>query len=187
MLDTLSRAHLEETTDDMPKEEMTAQVHMVYENARTTKSRLEEIKIETAKDPGLKNIMKCIIEGWRNSKHYIPNEAKSDWSFREKLSIISGIIHKGQRLVIPEVMRKRVLEQLHSALTRIEKTKWRERATIFWLQINQQIENMVKKCSTCQQNQRKQQREPMKASDVPQNLFQMVGSDLLNCNGQDFV
>ena len=70
---------------------------------------------------------------------------------------------------------------------RIEKTKWRARATIFWLQINQQIENMVKKCSTCQQNQRKQQREPMKASDVPQNSFQMVGSDLLNWNGQDFV
>ena len=105
--------------------------------------------------------MKCIIEGWRNSKHYIPNEAKSDWSFREKLSIISGIIYKGERLVIPEVMRKRVLEQLHSAHMRIEKTKWRARATIFWLQINQQIENMVKKCSTCQQNQRKQQREPM--------------------------
>ena len=187
MVDTLSRAHLEETTDDMPKEEMTAQVHMVYENARTTKSRLEEIKVETAKDPGLKNVMKCIIEGWRNSKHYIPNEAKSDWSFREKLSIISGIIYKGERLVIPEVMRKRVLEQLHSAHMRIEKTKWRARATIFWLQINQQIENMVKKCSTCQQNQRKQQREPMKASNVPQNSFQMVGSDLLNWNGQDFV
>ena len=108
MVDTLSRVHLEETTDDMPKEEMTAQVHMVYENARTTKSRSEEIKVETAKDPGLKNVTKCIIEGWRNSKHYIPNEAKSDWSFREKLSIISEIIYKGERLVIPEVMRKRV-------------------------------------------------------------------------------
>ena len=46
---------------------------------------------------------------------------------------------------------------------------------------------MVKKCNTCQQNQRKQQHEPMKASDVPQYPFQMVGSDLLNWNGQDFV
>ena len=27
----------------------------------------------------------------------------------------------------------------------------------------------------------------MKASDVPQYPFQMVGSDLLNWNGQDFV
>ena len=40
----------------------------------------------------------------------------------------------------------------------------------FLAKINQQIENMVKKCSTCQQNQRKQQREPMKASDIPQSL-----------------
>ena len=46
---------------------------------------------------------------------------------------------------------------------------------------------MIKKCSTCQQNQRKQQCEPMKASYVPQYPFQMVGSDLLNWNGQDFV
>ena len=36
--------HLEEMTDDITQEELTAQVHMVYENALTTKSRLEEIK-----------------------------------------------------------------------------------------------------------------------------------------------
>ena len=38
---------------------------------------------------------------------------------------------------------------------------------------------MVNKRSTCQQNQKKQQRKPMKASDVPQYPFQIVGSDLL--------
>ena len=111
---------------------------------------------ETAKDPGLKKVMKCIIEGWPNSKDNIPNETKSYWSFREELSIINGIVFKGERLVIPEVMRKKMLEQLHQVHMGIEKAKWRARATIFWPQINQQIENMVKKCSTCQQNQKKQ-------------------------------
>ena len=135
------------------------------------KSRLQEIKEETAKVPGLKKVMKCIIEGWPNSKDNIPNEAKSYWSFREELSIITGIVFKGERLVIPEVMRKKVLEQLHQAHMGIEKTKWRARATIFWPQINQQIENMVRKSSTCQQNQAKQQYEPMKASSVPQYPF----------------
>ena len=65
-------------------------------------------------------------------------------------------------------MKKKVLEQLHQAHMGIEKTKWRARATIFWPQINQQIENMVKKCRTCQPNQKKQQRESLKSSDVPQ-------------------
>ena len=69
----------------------------------------------------------------------------------------------------------------------IKKTKWRAEATIFRPKINQQIKNMIKKCNTCQQNQRKQQHEPMKASDVPQYPFQIVGSDLLNWNGQHFV
>ena len=76
LADTLTCAYLEETTDDIPEEELTAQVHMVYENAPATKSRLEEIKEETAKDPGLKKVTKCIIEGWSNSKNNIPNEAK---------------------------------------------------------------------------------------------------------------
>ena len=100
LADTLSRAHLEETTDDVPEEELTAQVHMVYENALATKSRLEEIKGETAKDPGLKKVAKCIIEVWPKSKDNIPNEAKSYCSFREELSIINGIMFKVERLVI---------------------------------------------------------------------------------------
>ena len=148
LADTLSRAHLEETTDDIPKEELTAQVHMVYENAPATKSRLEEIKEETAKEPGLKKVTECIIEGWLNSKDNIPNETKSHWSFREELSIINRIVFKGERLVISGVMRKKVLKQLHQAHMGIEKTKWRARATTCLPQINQQIENMVKKCST---------------------------------------
>ena len=45
----------------------------------------------------------------------------------------------------------------------------------------------VKKCSTCQQNQKKQQREPMEAKDVLHYSFQIVRSNLLNWNGQDFV
>ena len=46
---------------------------------------------------------------------------------------------------------------------------------------------MVKKFSTCQQNQRKQQLEPMKTRHVPQYPFQMVESGLLNWNDQEFT
>ena len=77
---------------------------------------LEEIKEETAKDPRLNKVTKCITGGWSSSKDNIPDEAKSYWSFREELSIINGIVFKGERLVIPEVMRKKVLEQLHKLI-----------------------------------------------------------------------
>ena len=107
LADTLSREHLEKTTDDIPEEELTTQVHMIYENAPAKKSRLEEIKEETLKNPGLKKI-KCIIEGLPNRKGNVPNEAKSCWPFRAELSIINGLVFKGERLIIPGIMRKKV-------------------------------------------------------------------------------
>ena len=69
----------------------------------------------------------------------------------------------------------------------IERTKWRVRATIFWHQINWQKDVIVKTCSTCLHNQRKQSGEPMMPSDVSQYLFEIVGTYLFHWNGQDFV
>ena len=69
----------------------------------------------------------------------------------------------------------------------IERTKWRVRATIFWHQINRQKDVIVKTCSTCLHNQRKQLGEPMMPSDVSQYLFEIVGTYLFHWNGQDFV
>ena len=60
----------------------------------------------------------------------MPNKTESYWSFREELSIVNGIVFKGERLIILEVMRKKMLEQLHQAHMGIEKTKWRARAAI---------------------------------------------------------
>ena len=39
-------------------------------------------------------------------------------------------------------MRKKVSKRLHQAHIGIYRTKWRVRATIFWPQINQQIEEI---------------------------------------------
>ena len=69
----------------------------------------------------------------------------------------------------------------------IERTKWRVRATIFWHQINRQKDVIVKTCSTCLHNQRKQSGEPVMPSDVSQYLFEIVGTYLFHWNGQDFV
>ena len=64
LVDTfLSHTRLEEMTHDIPEEQLTPQVHMVYENALAMKSRLEEIKEETPKDPGLKKVTKWNLIG----------------------------------------------------------------------------------------------------------------------------
>ena len=148
LVDTLSRAHLADTSEEVSEEELVAQVHMVYDNANVTKTKMDEIKNETQKDDTLMKISKYITKGWPHNRKQIQfesDETKKYWSFREELSIIDGIIFKGERLIIPRKMRKEVLHQLHQAHMGMEKTKWRVRSTVHWPQINQQIEEMIKK------------------------------------------
>ena len=69
----------------------------------------------------------------------------------------------------------------------IEKTKLRERESMFWPCVNREIEDMVKLCNICIKNQRKQEKEPMIATDIAVYPFQIVGTDLFNWNSQNFL
>ena len=71
----------------------------------------------------------------------------SYWSFQEELSTISGI-------VIPKLMRQEILENLHQSHMGISKTKARARETVYWPNINQHIEMLIKKREVCQTYQK---------------------------------
>ena len=160
---------------------------MVYKNAQATSAKMKEIQEEIAKDSCLIRIVRYATEGWTTRRDQIAADVKPQQSNKEKLSMINGLLFKGEGLIIPASMRKEVLKQLQQAHMGIERSKWRARVTIFWPQINQQIEEIVKTCNTYIHNQRKQSCEPMLPSDVPHYPFQIVEIDLFHWNGQDFV
>ena len=128
---------------------------------------MKEIQEKTAKDSCLMRITRYVTEGWPTRRDRIPADVKSYWPYKEDLSMINGILFKGERFIIPATMRKEDLKQLHQARIGIERTKWRVIVTIFWPRITQQIEEIVKTGSTCIHSQRKQSHEPMMPSDVP--------------------
>ena len=84
-------------------------------------------------------------------------------------------------------MRQEILENLHQSHMGISKTKARARETVYWPNINQHIEMLIKKCEVCQTYQKQQQKEPAIPSDIPIYTFQIVASDLFNWNNQEFV
>lgn len=86
--DTLSHAYLEEMTDGKPEEELTAQLWRAYgENAPATKSRLEEIREETVKNPRLKTVTKYIIEGWSRYQTRQNQIGHSDKSYQSLMGL----------------------------------------------------------------------------------------------------
>ena len=137
LADTISCASLKETIEVIAGEELEAQLHMAYKNARATSAEIKEVKKETAKDFCLTRIARYVIEGWSTIKYQILTDFKPYWSYKKVLSMINNILFKGRRLIIPTTMRKEVFKQLHQAHMGIQKTKWIAGAKIFCRQINQ--------------------------------------------------
>ena len=81
---------------------------------------------------------------------------------------------KGDRLVIPSSMQVQILAKLHESHQGIEKTRLRARATVYWKNINRDIDEIVRKCDVCQQMQRYQPHEPLKQHEVPSTYSPMA-------------
>ena len=85
--------------------------------------------------------------------------------------------------MIPKKLRSEILKELLIPHMGIEKTKLRARESMFWLDVNTEIEHMVKLCNICIKNQRKQKEQPMITSDIAVYPFQIIGTDPFHWNG----
>ena len=67
----------------------------------------------------------------------------------DKLAIIDGMDMKNRRVIILAELQKGVLEQLNISPMCIEKTKLLERESVYWVNMNSNIENAIKYCIIC--------------------------------------
>ena len=62
--------------------------------------RLGEMGEETSRDANLQSVMKLVLEGWPADKCEIPECALLCFDVRECLSVVNGILFKGEAVVI---------------------------------------------------------------------------------------
>lgn len=81
-------------------------------------------------------------------------ESKNEWNpiflrFRDEYSIIDGFVLRGEKLVLPEKMRKSIMKIAHETHLGIVKMKQNIRALYWWPKMDDEIEAFVKECSIC--------------------------------------
>ena len=96
--------HLSRNVHLMPSKEPTLpsldlEISLLELNA--SPSKLELIKQKSERDPQMLLLKKLIIQGWPKDIKECPTPVKSFWNFRDELSIIDGIVVKGNCNVIP--------------------------------------------------------------------------------------
>ena len=107
----------------------------------------QQVHEATCSNPLLQEVLRYHNNAW-------PAKVKQEsplWSYsrRESLSVVRGCLKFGERVVIPEVLRKTVLCELHAGHSGITLMKRLARRYIYWPKIDDQIEKVVRGCSAC--------------------------------------
>ena len=162
-------------------------VHELHLHLNATPTRINQIKEETAKDEVLLSLRTVITQGWPDTRSECPPHLHAYWNYRDELTVADGIILKGTRILVPKSLHADVLQQLHYAHQGAEKCKLRAKGSVFWANINHDIEEMVKRCAPCQHNQNMNVKEPLMPHDVPQKPWHTLGSDLFFWNNSPYL
>ena len=106
---------------------------------------------------------------------------------RGNLSLTSdGLLLFNQRLLIPISTRQEKLEQLHSGHQGIGKCCRLAAHSVWWPNINHDIERYVQGCDPCAVT-RTQPTEPLLPSTVPDLPWQRLATDLFHHESQEFL
>ena len=70
------------------------------------------------------------------------------YSVRDELSVQDGLIFRGERVVIPKVLRGDIKQRVHSSHMGAESCLRRARECIFWPGMNADIKEMIEACET---------------------------------------
>ena len=103
----------------------------------------EEIRKAMSCDEYIGMLSELILCVWPSTK------LQPYWSIRDEIAIIDGIAMKGRRIIIHAVLQDRVLKQLHLSHMGTEKTLLLACKSIYWINMNVDIEEMIKNCPTC--------------------------------------
>lgn len=167
--------------------EVEAQICLISMQLNATPERIKELQNNTNRDRALSLLKNYILNGWPRSYKQIPDIVKIYYKFRAELNIIRELVYKGQKLIVPELSRKYILEKIHYSHLGINKCLMRARNSFFWPGMNNQIKDIVSTCHLCQENQPNQQSEPMVSHDAGEYPFEKVGTDIFHLFGRSYL
>ena len=145
------------------------------------------VKSASAMDPTTQLLKNAIYKGWPEYRKHCPKELWDYWNIRCDLVLEDGLILKGDRVVVPEYLRARVLEVTHTGHQGETKCLLLARQSVFWPGISNDIRQMVKDCEICNRHQQAQPKLPAMQPDLPTRPWEKLGSDIFQFNGANYL
>ena len=108
-----------------------AYVDVIFQDLPITERRLEKIRRKQDNDPLCQEVARYCQEGWPE-KGRIKGLVNGCYPVSSEISIVDGLFMRNEWLIIPSVLQKQVLEQLHTGHQGIGMCCERARQTVWW-------------------------------------------------------
>ena len=145
-----------------------------------------EISMAVAKDCLLSKVYEYTLSGWPGFLGGDIGELNQYFVRRSELSIEDGCILWGRRVIIPEALRSRIMDELHACHPGMCRMKSLARSYVWWPCLNYDIEEAVRCCERCIEAQRSPKKVPLVLWPWATEAWQRIHVDYLEIQGQMF-
>ena len=113
--DALSRAPIRESRrpETTMKEATQQYVNSIINAIPATDARLDQIRRELRNDPVCQKVMTYCLSEWPDERSHCSEIIYPYWGVRGELTVNQDLLFKGERLVIPSLLRTEILEKKH--------------------------------------------------------------------------
>ena len=137
-------------------------------------------------DNQLTRLSHYINTGFPCDKKILPTDLQEFWNHREALSIKSGLITCGNRMIVPKEMKAEMLQYIHEGHQGKERCLLQARNTIFWPKITYDVQELIERCIICQEHGKSQSIIGI-TQELPPFLWHTLATDIFYWKRMDFL
>ena len=180
MADCLSRLPLkaqpEEYSHDMPDDECIAQIQAATRGVISQ----SELTTATRNDTNIQMAMKYMTSKWPQRRKLSGN-LLTLYDVADELSIQDGMLHRGDRIVIPDELQSRVIQLAHEGHFGMTLVKRRLREYYWWPAMDRHVEETVRNCQYCTNSDKSYtcHTTPLQPVQLPDKVWQKLALDIM--------
>lgn len=146
-------------------------VHWVVNESVPLALSVSQVKVASENDAVFLEVKRSLRSGtW-------PKDLNHFKLISEELCLCDGILLRGTRIVIPQILRQRTLDIAHEGHPGMSKMKSRLRSKVWWPKLDGDVECYVKQCRGCQLVSAYPCPEPMVRKKLPESPWSELAID----------
>ncbi|CAI6366913.1 unnamed protein product [Macrosiphum euphorbiae] len=177
-VDALSRLPLNTGTEI--EDDVISRLCITNEFRLSTADVVEALK----KDKIVFKVYNYVLRGWPGK---VESEIEYYFKLKDNLSTQDDCLFFGDRIVVPEVLKKNILKILHKDHEGIVRMKMAARSVLWWKNMNTDIEKFSKGCEICDQTSNVSKEKVISKWPMVVKPWERVHVDFFHLEGNTFL